>query len=111
MKATNRFWRYLVMPLSFAGMLSISSAAELNPAAVIYKLPDQIPWSPVDARGAQNAVVVSLPRKNLELDALVEILNNKRFITCHSYVQSEVNMLMHVADSMGFRVNTFTHIL
>ncbi|MDP3930363.1 MAG: amidohydrolase family protein, partial [Bacteroidota bacterium] len=30
---------------------------------------------------------------------------------CHSYVQSEINMLMHVADSMGFIVNTFTHIL
>lgn len=43
MTTTNRFWRYLVMPISFAGMLSISSAAELNPAAVIYKLPDQIP--------------------------------------------------------------------
>jgi imidazolonepropionase-like amidohydrolase len=50
-------------------------------------------------------------RKDLELDALVEILNNKRFITCHSYVQSEINMLMHVADSMQFKVNTFTHIL
>jgi imidazolonepropionase-like amidohydrolase len=50
-------------------------------------------------------------RRDLELDALVEILDNKRFITCHSYVQSEINMLMHVADSMGFRVNTFTHIL
>jgi len=63
MKATNRFWRYLAMPICFAGMLSISSAAELNPAAVIYKLPDQIPWSPVDARGAQNAVVVGDPTK------------------------------------------------
>ena len=51
------------------------------------------------------------PRKDLELDALVEILNKKRFITCHSYVQSEINMLMHVGDSMGFIVNTFTHIL
>lgn len=51
------------------------------------------------------------PRKNLKLDALAEILNNKRFITCHSYVQSEINMLMHVADSFGFKVNTFTHIL
>ncbi len=50
-------------------------------------------------------------RKNLELDALVEILNNKRFITCHSYVQSEINMLMHVADTFGFKINTFTHIL
>lgn len=50
-------------------------------------------------------------RKNLELDALSEILNHKRFITCHSYVQSEINMIMHVADSFHFTVNTFTHIL
>jgi imidazolonepropionase-like amidohydrolase len=50
-------------------------------------------------------------RRDLELEALAEILNKKRFITCHSYVQSEVNMLMHVADTFGFKVNTFTHIL
>ncbi|HLK29795.1 MAG TPA: amidohydrolase family protein [Puia sp.] len=50
-------------------------------------------------------------RKDLELETLSEILNHKRFITCHSYVQSEINMLMHVADTFGFRVNTFTHIL
>ncbi|WP_257668738.1 amidohydrolase family protein [Parapedobacter tibetensis] len=50
-------------------------------------------------------------RRDLTLDALVEILDEKRFITCHSYVQSEINMLMHVGDSMGFKVNTFTHIL
>ena len=50
-------------------------------------------------------------RRDLELDAIVEILENKRFITCHSYVQSEINMLMHVADSLGFKINTFTHIL
>ena len=63
MTASNRSWRYLMMPLALAGMLSVSSAAELNPAAVTYKLPDQIPWSPVDARGAQNAVVVGDPSK------------------------------------------------
>lgn len=51
------------------------------------------------------------PRRDLELDALVEILNRQRFITCHSYVQSEINMLIGVADRMGFKVNTFTHIL
>ena len=50
-------------------------------------------------------------RIDLELEALLEILNSKRFITCHSYVQSEINMLMHVADTFGFKVNTFTHIL
>ena len=54
---------------------------------------------------------VGTPRKDLELDVLVEILESKRFITCHSYVQSEINMLMHVADSMDFKINTFTHIL
>jgi imidazolonepropionase-like amidohydrolase len=51
------------------------------------------------------------PVKDLELEVLCEILNSKRFITCHSYVQSEINMLMHVADTFGFKVNTFTHIL
>ncbi|MCB9224931.1 MAG: amidohydrolase family protein [Crocinitomicaceae bacterium] len=54
---------------------------------------------------------VNAPRKDLELDALSEILDKKRFITCHSYQQGEINMLMHVGDSMGFTVNTFTHIL
>jgi hypothetical protein len=51
------------------------------------------------------------PRRDIELDALAEILAKKRFITCHSYVQSEINMLMKLADSLGFKVNTFTHIL
>ena len=51
------------------------------------------------------------PRKDLELEVLCEILSGERKITCHSYVQSEINMLMKVADSMGFTVNTFTHIL
>lgn len=51
------------------------------------------------------------PRKDLELEVLSEILNHQRHITCHSYVQSEINMLMHVADSLGFKINTFTHIL
>jgi hypothetical protein len=63
MKAIVRSWRYLMTPLAFAGMLNISAAAELNPAAVIYKLPDQIPWGPVNAAGAQTAVVVGDPAK------------------------------------------------
>ena len=50
-------------------------------------------------------------RRDLELDALVEILNKKRFITCHSYVQSEITALMRVAEKFNFRINTFTHIL
>ena len=51
------------------------------------------------------------PRRDLDMEAILSVLNSEMFITCHSYVQSEINMLMHVADSMGFKVNTFTHIL
>ena len=51
------------------------------------------------------------PRRNLELDPLVEILNKERFITCHSYIQSEILMLMHLAERFNFTINTFTHIL
>ena len=51
------------------------------------------------------------PAVDFELEVLNEILNSERFITCHSYIQSEINMLMKVADSRGFTLNTFTHIL
>lgn len=50
-------------------------------------------------------------RKDLELETILEILNSERFISCHSYQQGEINMLMEVAERHGFRVNTFTHIL
>ncbi|MFT4022159.1 MAG: amidohydrolase family protein [Flavihumibacter sp.] len=53
----------------------------------------------------------SVVRRDLELDALVEILNKKRFITCHSYVQSEITAALRVADRFGFPFNTLTHIL
>lgn len=51
------------------------------------------------------------PRRDLAMETMVEILEGKRFITCHSYVQSEINMLMKVAERFNFRINTFTHIL
>ena len=50
-------------------------------------------------------------RRDLELDALVEIMNKKRFITCHSYVQSEITAAMRMGEKYGFKFNTFTHIL
>jgi imidazolonepropionase-like amidohydrolase len=68
-------------------------------------------WKEYEATVAKCKGECFPPRKDLELEALAEVLDKKRFITCHSYVQSEINMLMHVADSMGFKINTFTHIL
>lgn len=65
------------------------------------------------ARDYENALKAKKPnvRRDLELDALVEIMNRKRFITCHSYVQSEITATMRVAEKFGFPINTFTHIL
>src|SRR5210317_211617 len=45
------------------------------------------------------------------MEVLAQILRGERFISSHSYVQSEINMLMKVAERFGFRINTFTHIL
>ncbi|WP_034891523.1 amidohydrolase family protein [Gillisia sp. Hel_I_29] len=50
-------------------------------------------------------------RKDLEMETLVEILTGNRFVSSHSYIQSEINMLMTVAEKFDFRINTFTHIL
>lgn len=51
------------------------------------------------------------PRKDIQLETLLEIIRGKRLIHCHSYVQSEILMLMRLAEEFGFKINTFTHIL
>lgn len=51
------------------------------------------------------------PRKDLELDALVEILNGKRLVHCHSYRQDEILMMIRIAEDFGFRIATFQHVL
>jgi imidazolonepropionase-like amidohydrolase len=49
------------------------------------------------------------PRRDLELDALVDVLDKKSFITCHTYVQSEGNMIMKLAEDFGIRAHTLIH--
>lgn len=68
-------------------------------------------WTEYNGLSKKARTSATKPRRDIELDILVEIMDSKRFVTCHSYVQSEINMLMTVADSMGWKMNTFTHIL
>jgi len=68
-------------------------------------------WENYNSLSDKKKESVDKPRKDIEMDIVLEIVESKRFVTCHSYIQSEINMLMNVADSMGFRINTFTHIL
>ncbi len=69
----------------------------------------QAQWAAYNA--AKDKTSLAVPRRDLQLDALVEILEGKRNITSHSYVQSEITMLIRLAEEMGFKIQTFTHIL
>lgn len=68
-------------------------------------------WDDYHALKPRQREGVLPPRRDLQLQALHEILKSERFIHCHSYVQSEILMLMSLAESFGFRIQTFTHIL
>ena len=51
------------------------------------------------------------PRRDLELDAIVEILDGKRWIHCHSYRQDEILALIRICNEFGITIGTFQHIL
>ena len=53
----------LLATVMFASLPVVSSAAELDPKAVVYQLPDQIKWSPVSPAGNQQAVLFGDPTK------------------------------------------------
>jgi imidazolonepropionase-like amidohydrolase len=49
------------------------------------------------------------PRRDLELDPIVDVLEKRSFIVCHAYVQSEIVMMMELARGFGVEVNTLIH--
>jgi imidazolonepropionase-like amidohydrolase len=51
------------------------------------------------------------PRRDLQLDTLVEILEKKRVIHIHSYRADEILMFVKIAKEFGFTVATFQHVL
>jgi len=51
------------------------------------------------------------PRRDLELETLVEILRGKRKVHCHSYRQDEILMLIRLAEQFEFTIGTFQHVL
>jgi len=61
------------------------------------------------AGGGQAGVVP--PRRDLELEALGEVLEGKRWIHCHSYRQDEILMLIRLMESFGVKIGTFQHVL
>jgi len=51
------------------------------------------------------------PRRDLQLEPLVEILEGKRLVHAHAYRADEILMLMRLAEEMGFKISTFQHVL
>jgi imidazolonepropionase-like amidohydrolase len=51
------------------------------------------------------------PARDLQLEAIAEILEGKRVIHCHSYVKSEILEVLRVAEEFGVKVATLQHIL
>jgi len=51
------------------------------------------------------------PRRDLELEALLEIIRGERMVHCHSYRQDEILMLIRIAEDFGFQMGTFQHVL
>jgi len=58
----------------------------------------------------QRAKVIP-PRRDLELEAIAEVLGRQRWIHCHSYRQDEIFMLCNLAQDYGIRIGTFQHVL
>src|SRR4029078_11279178 len=51
------------------------------------------------------------PRRDLQLEPLVEVLEGKRYVHAHCYITSEILMLINLADEFGFKIKTFQHAL
>ncbi len=49
--------------------------------------------------------------RNLELEAIGEIIRGKRLIHCHSYRQDEILVLLRLMESFGVKIGTFQHVL
>lgn len=59
-------------------------------------------------RGEKNLIP---PRRNLELEPLVEVLEGKRYVHAHCYRADEIVMLLNLADDFGFKIRTLQHVL
>jgi imidazolonepropionase-like amidohydrolase len=51
------------------------------------------------------------PRRDLELEAIGEIIAGTRLIHCHSYRQDEILAFLRLMESFGARVATLQHVL
>ena len=66
-------------------------------------------WKEWNATKPADRVGKVPPRRDLELDPIVDVLEKRSFIECHTYVQSEGTMIMNIAKEFGVKVNSLIH--
>jgi imidazolonepropionase-like amidohydrolase len=66
-------------------------------------------WKAWNASKPADRVGKIPPRRDLELDAIVDVLEKRSFMVCHTYVQSEGTMIMNLAKDFGIKVNSLIH--
>ena len=68
-------------------------------------------WDEYRAKASQGEKNLIPPRRDLQLEPLVEILEGKRYVHAHCYRADEILMLISLADEFGFKIKTFQHVL
>jgi len=68
-------------------------------------------WDDYRARVAKGERTLVPPRRDLELEPLVEVLEGKRLVHAHGYRADEHLMLLNVANEFGFKIATLQHVL
>lgn len=68
-------------------------------------------WDDHRAALARNEKNLVPPRRDLQLEPLVEVLEGKRLVHAHCYRAEEILMLLNLADEFGFKIKTLQHVL
>jgi len=70
----------------------------------------QATWRDYEAKKKAGDDVLP-PRRDLQLEPLVEVLEGKRLVHAHCYRADEILMLLRLAEELGFRITTLQHAL
>jgi len=64
-------------------------------------------WDEWEANGRRGVA----PRRDLEMESLMQILKGERWVHSHSYRADEILQLLRLAEEFGFTIRTFQHVL
>ena len=71
----------------------------------------QAKWRAHEAAVKAGDRTAQAPRRDLELEPLVEILEGKRLVHAHSYRADEILQLLRLAEEFTFKIATLQHVL